>query len=189
MSPPPSGKQAALKQAALRQAALEEAGDRLGAEFRLGGRTGAWTRTRLRGRVGCGIALAVAALTTCWIPFAVTGAPGRLTAGGTWGGLLIIAILMCAIPPRGWADQLFRFEHGLVLANPQEPESAVMRWDDLDSVRMTVKSGYDDDYISSCELRGRSGRSMTLDGSFPGVLTEIAASPWTASRTTSSPGT
>ena len=112
---------------------------------------------------------------TCWIPFAVSGGPGHLITGGAWGGLLVVTILMCAIPPRGWTDQLFLFEHGLILANPQEPEPAVMRWDDLDSVSMMVRSGYDDDYISSCEIRGRSGRSMTLDGSFPGVLTEIAA--------------
>ena len=162
-------------QRAVKQAALEEEGDRVGADFRLGERTGAWTRTRFRARAGWGCAFTFILVVAGWIPIVVVGGQYRLITAALYGGLLLAAILTFAIPPSEWEDRLFQFDLGLVLVNPQLPEPVVVRWDDLASVSLTLKSGYDEDYVSSCELRDRSGRSMTLPHTFTGAHTTVTA--------------
>jgi len=153
------------------QAALEAAGDRLGTDFRLGERTGQWSTTRYRTRVGCASAFAFVAVLFGWIPVAVIGGRDRLTAAEIFGAALFVAIVLASIPPRRWENRLFRFEHGLAVVDPQQAAPAVLRWEDLTSIKTRVAGG-DEDRVVFCELGDRAGQALPL-GSFGTAATEI----------------
>ena len=99
------------------QAALEAAGDRVGAEFRLGECIGAWTWPQYRFRVGCGSLILFLGIPLGWIPIVFTH--HRLVAAEWVGGLLLVATLMAFIPPRMRESRLYQFEHGLARVDPK----------------------------------------------------------------------
>jgi hypothetical protein len=156
------------------QASLEAAGDRVGAKFRLGGCTGAWTRTRYRARVGCASTIVFTGILLGWIPVALIGGHDRLIAAEVLGGVLLVAFVLAGIPPRMWEYRLFRFEHGLVLVDPQQAAPTVLRWGELTSISMRILAGGNEDSIVSCELRDRSGQAVSLGG-FGTAVDEIAS--------------
>lgn len=153
------------------QAALEAAGDRVGAEFRLGECIGAWTWAKYRFRVGCGSLILFLGIPLGWIP--IVFAHHRLIAAEWVGGLLLVATLMAFIPPRMRESRLYQFEHGLARVDPRKAVPTVLRWDDLTSISMKVMQGDDGDRIVSCELRDRAGQAVSLAG-FYSAADEIA---------------
>ncbi|MGH3170700.1 MAG: WD40 repeat domain-containing protein [Trebonia sp.] len=122
------------------RADLESEGDRLGAEFGLGPRTGAWMVKRMSPR----------------------SAPGLIVLIVVVGGGLELPFILAGF---GSAISAVVDVDLIVLA--------VLRWADLESLTLTVGSGYEGDFLSSCVPRDRAGRAVTAGHAFAGI-TEIA---------------
>jgi len=144
-------------------------GRRIAAEYGLGGSIGEWNGSKLKGRVIAGWIIIVLAF------FAVIGAleqgshqPAGSAPQDTGGALAEIAIVlafavpMAVIPPRTKRLWLHHYEEGLVQVTGSRRVS-VIRWSDLASMSLSVKQGYDDEFIGGCVLRDHAGNEVTVD--------------------------
>jgi hypothetical protein len=75
---------------------------------------------------------------------------------------LAAGVLMAAIPPRARRARVFLFDGGIVRVSNLGRRLVVLPWADLDTLSVRVVSGYDEDYVAGCVLRGRSGATLTL---------------------------
>jgi WD domain, G-beta repeat len=152
-----------------------EEGDRAGADFGLGQCTGAWTATRWSMRFVWGIM--ILALLACggFIPaFDLTGL-GQVIAAMIVGDLAALAVTLMALPPSRFHGRLYRYEAGIVMVADWEAEPVVLRWADLATVSTRIASDDGNDYVSSCELRDRSGTTMTVGRGFRAGVEQVAA--------------
>jgi hypothetical protein len=157
------------------RADLDVEGDRLGAEFRLGERTGAWPAKRWSPRLAWGaIVLMLVACGGFLLPVGLTGF-GRGISAVLVSDLVVFAVVLMLLPPRSRTDRLYRYVDGVALQAAREAEPMVIRWADLESMTLVIGSGDDDDYLSSCVLRDRSGRTMTVSHAFRAGAEAIAA--------------
>lgn len=106
------------------QARLEEAGDRIGAEHRLGERVAAWRAREYRLHVGCGASIVLVGILLGWIPVLLSGPRYWSTAAEALGGLLAVGVLVAFTPPYWRRYGLFQFEHGLALTRPAKMRRA-----------------------------------------------------------------
>jgi hypothetical protein len=143
----------------------DEEGDRLGAEFGLGQCIGAWARTRRPARfVWGGLILTGLACGGVIPAFALTGL-AQVIAAMIVGDLTALAVALMVLPPSGIHERLYRYESGLAMVADRAAEPVVLRWADLATVSMRVVQDDDDgNYVSSCELRDRSGTTLTVAG-------------------------
>ena len=145
-------------------------GRRIGAEYGLGDRIEAWDGSKVKGRVIAGWIIIVLA------SFAVIGVLQQRShqlagsapqdTGGLLGEIVIVAavaVAMAAIPPRRKRLWLHHYEEGLAQVTGRRRVS-VIRWSGLASMSLSVKQGYDDEFIGGCVLRDHAGNEVTVDG-------------------------
>jgi hypothetical protein len=148
------------------QSELDAEGDRVGLDFRLGQRTGAWSARRYSGSFGCGMTLAVMLALATFLLFLPYPAPGRTIAILSYLALAALAALMLAVPSRTWKERLFVYAGGIAQFTGRESEPAVLRWPDLATVSVQVVTGYEGDSLSSCVLRDRAGTTLTVENRY-----------------------
>jgi hypothetical protein len=154
---------------------LAAEGARVGAEFRLGACKEAWTGRRYSPRIAAGVALLIMLASGGFLaPLGLTGL-GRAASGGIDAFVFTFGFLLIVLPPRSWTDRLFLCQAGIVLLDARSPEPLVLRWAHLDTMRITIASGYDNDYVSACELRDQAGNAVTVSRRLGGAIKEVAA--------------
>lgn len=154
---------------------LAAEGARVGAEFRLGACKGAWTGRRYSPRIAAGAVLLIMLASGGFLaPLGLTGL-GRAASGGVDAFVFTFAFLLIALPPRSWTDRLFLCQAGIVLLDARSPEPLVLRWAHLDTMRITIASGYDNDYVSGCELRDQAGNAVTVSHRLGDAIKGVAA--------------
>lgn len=154
---------------------LDAEGDRVGADFRLGERAGAWTARRYSGGFGCGMTLAVMLAVFAFIPFLPYPWPGRPVAVFSYLGLLALAVLLLAAPGRSWKERVFLYADGIAQFTHRQPEPTVVRWADLATMSLKVTSGYEGDYIATCILRDRVGNTLTVENRLGDACDKVTA--------------
>jgi hypothetical protein len=146
----------------MKEAELAAEAGQVGAEFRLGQPGGTWTAKWYRRRAGCGVALIWLLILGAWWPIASTSGPWRPASEAIAVALMILAIAMASIPPTSWLHRLHRYDLGVVFIDPKYPEPVVLRWAELASVTVEVKSGYEGPYLAACELHDQAGTTIRL---------------------------
>jgi hypothetical protein len=154
---------------------LDAEGDQVGADFRLGARTGAWSARRYSGSFGCGLTLVGMLVFGAFLPFLPYPAPGRAIAAFSYLGLLALAALLLSAPGRSWKERLFLYTGGIAQFTQRQSEPAVVHWADLATMSLKVVSGYEGDSISSCILRDRAGNTLTVDSRLGGAVDTVTA--------------
>ena len=154
---------------------LDAEGDRVGADFRLGERTGAWSARRYSGSFGCGLTLAVMLAVTVFVPFLPYPWPGRVIAVFSYLGLLALMALLLAVPNRSWKERVFLYAGGIAQFTRRQTEPTVVRWADLATMNVKVVSGYEGDYIASCVLRDRVGNTLTVENRLGDACDKVTA--------------
>lgn len=61
------------------------------------------------------------------------------------------------------------------MLDARSPEPLVLRWAHLDTMRITIASGYDNDYVSACELRDQAGNVVTVSHRLGDAIKGVAA--------------
>ena len=155
---------------------IEEEGDRMGAKFRLGQRTGAWRVRHWSPRTGLGVLLvAPVALGGVFLPIGLTGI-GRVISAAIESGMVVAGMALIFVSPVSGADRLYRYTRGIALHLAGKAEPAVLRWTDLEEMTLASEpSSSDDDYgyRPSCVLRDRSGQYVTVGRSFGSGLNAV----------------
>jgi hypothetical protein len=155
------------------QADLDSEGDLLGAEFGLGPRTGAWLVKRMPPRSVLGLIILIVVVFGCIeLPFILPGLASAISAVVVCD-LVVLAVALMTVPPRFRVSRLYLYEGGIAVQLARDPEPAVLRWADLDSLVLTVRSGYEGDFIAACVPRERDGREITVDYTFASGIAEI----------------
>lgn len=91
--------------------------------------------------------------------FAVlAGISGAVGAGHFAGAIM----LNHARAPGTDADRTFWFEGGLARLTTADPQTCVLRWDEVDTVTATIVSDNDGGWYYTCALHGRTGTAITL---------------------------
>ena len=144
-------------------------GQRIGAEYSLGGRIEAWNGSKLKGRVIAGWIIIVLAFFAVIGVFQqkshqLAGSAPQDTAGllAEIAIVLAVAVPMAVIPPRTKRLWLHHYQEGLAQVTGRRRVS-VIRWADLASMSLSVKQGYDDEFIGGCVLRDHAGNEVTVD--------------------------
>lgn len=169
----------------MRKARREDlaAAQRLSEEFALGELIGV-TRSRAgrlyrTGLARIGIVLAVGAVAgtvslPVWLIGSALGLPIDVALVGGMLSLLLMAagsfgsiILNRSFAPGTAADRVFSFAGGLARLSAGQPEPSVLRWEDVDSVTVTL---LDEElwyygWYYACALRGSTGTEITLNSS------------------------
>lgn len=60
------------------------------------------------------------------------------------------------------------------MLDARSPEPLVLRWAHLDTMRITIASGYDNDYVSACELRDQAGNTVTVSHRLGDAIKAVA---------------
>jgi hypothetical protein len=154
---------------------LEAEGDRVGADFRLGQRTGAWARRRHPESWGCGVALLFFLIVTGFVLFTPIPEPARGILAAVFGVLALTAVLLMVAGRRSWQERLFQYDQGIAQFLNQEPEPTVMRWTDMASLSLRVVTSYESHTLMSCVLRDSSGRTITVDQKYGVACEQITA--------------
>jgi hypothetical protein len=154
---------------------LDAEGDQVGADFRLGERTGGWRARRYSGSFGCGMTLAVMLAVFAFILFVPFPWPGRPIAVFSYLGLLALAVLLLAAPGRSWKERVFLYTDGIAQFTRRQSEPTVVRWADLATMSLKVVSGYEGDYIGSCILRDRVGNTLTVESRLGDACDKVTA--------------
>ena len=158
------------------RADLDAEGDHLGAELRLGRRTGAWLAKRWSPRLAWGVIILIVVACGGFVPpVALTGF-GRGISAVVVSDLVVFAVLLMMLPPRWRADRLYRYTGGIALQTAREAEPEVLRWADLESMTLTIGSTEDSgDYLAASKLQDRAGRALTVRRRFGAGTEEIIA--------------
>jgi hypothetical protein len=154
---------------------LDAEGDQVGADFRLGERTGAWSARRYSGAFGCGTTLTGILVFSAFVPFLPFPAPGRPIAIFSYLGLLALDVLLLAAPGRSWKERVFLYADGIAQFNRGETEPTVLRWADLATMSLKVVSGYEGDSLTACILRDRTGNSVTVESRLGDACDKVVA--------------
>jgi len=163
-----------------RAADLEEAG-RLGADFGLGTVTGVIRQWSDRsGLIGCADVLLGGALV--WgiggtLFFVLPAGPGwdKVWFGVFIGGLIVVAIPLWALGERLKVARYryFFYSGGVAQLGRREPEPRVLRWADVETVTITVKTD-DGDLTTDLDTCVLSGRGTEITTEPPGdVFNEV----------------
>jgi hypothetical protein len=154
---------------------LDAEGDQVGADFRLGERTGAWSARRYSGSFGCGLTLAVMLAVTVFVPFLPYPWPGGVIAVFSYLGLLALMALLLAVPGRTWRERVFLYSDGIAQFSRNQSEPTVVHWADLATMSLKVVSGYEGDYLGSCILRDRAGNTLTVENRLGDACDKVTA--------------
>jgi hypothetical protein len=147
------------------KAEMDAEAQRLSARYGLGPCTRSWDESGLLTRIVVGILIIVLAVLTGIVSLGVTQPGDRPASSGPYAALALLAVgaLMIAIPPRSRRTWLFLFDGGVARVSSRRPRLTVLPWADLETLSFKVVSGYDEDYVAGCTLRGRTGTTLRMD--------------------------
>jgi hypothetical protein len=73
-----------------------------------------------------------------------------------------VSVVMVSVPPRLNRTRVFLFEEGVARLGSVRPRRIIVRWTDLDELKLHMMSGDDEESVVTCTLHAGSGTTLTL---------------------------